>query len=164
MMRRNQILIGVAIVLALVLAFPLRDMVWTYIVVPLAYLWWQLLRLYHIIPQQIYWFLLMVLFIYIVAWGFAGWQPERSTGPIKKNPVRGPVESLSSYIALGNRGIYFRWWIARSLAIIAIGILEMRGTYFGRVKKLEGRDWDPPASVQNYLDAGLTCPKYPAGY
>jgi hypothetical protein len=155
MTRRNLILLGLAFILALVLAFPLRDMVWAYIVVPLAYVWWQLLRLYHIIPQQIYWLLLMILFIYIIAWAFAGWQAENGSVPVKKNPVRGPVESLSGYIAHGNRGMYFRWRIARSLAIVATGILEMRGTYFGRVKKLEGRDWNPPTSVHNYLDAGL---------
>jgi hypothetical protein len=155
MMRRNEILIGIAFFLALVLAFPLRDMVWAYIVVPLAYLWWQLIRVYHVFPQQIYWIVLLMLFIYIVAWSFTGWKPGRAAQLYKQKHVRGPIESLSGYIAQGNRGVYFRWRIARSLGLIATGILEMRGVRFGRVKKLEGRGWNPSTDVQEYLDAGL---------
>jgi hypothetical protein len=155
MNRRDQALLAVGVVLALVLAFPLRNLVWDLLIVPLARIWWQFLLFYKAIPQEAYWFMLLFIFIYIAAGTFAGGKPKPEFEHVKRQQVQGEIEALAICLEQSKGGVYFRWRVARTLGEIASSLLEMRGNRSERIRKLKGPGWAPPPEVQTYLEAGL---------
>ena len=156
MSRRDQIMLAIGIVLALVLAFPLRNLVWELLIVPAAHVWWQLMQFYHALPQEAYWFTLLFVFLYIATGTFAGGKPKAELEHIKRAQVQGEIEQLAIYIEHSRKGgVYFRWRVARTLGEIAASILELRGNRSERIRKLKGPGWEPAPEVLRYLESGL---------
>jgi hypothetical protein len=143
------------ILLAILLAFPLRGFVYSNLIAPFSFIWFYLVYYYHVIPQQFYWFIILLVAAYIALGGLLENPFRRKQKFLVKRQVKGPVESLASWINDSRRGVYSRWRVARSLGLMASSILEMRGGKSGRIKSLKGKDWNPPPDVQNYLEAGL---------
>jgi hypothetical protein len=152
---RRQILFASIILLAILFAFPLRGFVYYNLITPFSFIWFYLVYFYHVIPQQFYWFIILLVAAYIALGGLLGKPFRRKKKTLVKRQVRGSVESLASWINDSRRGVYSRWRVARSLALMASSILELRGGKSGRIKVLKGKEWNPPPDVQNYLEAGL---------
>lgn len=165
-LRRNLALIGI-FVIALLLAFPLRQAVYETIIVPVAYALWVLGLFYHSVDQSIWW--LIALFIVLVTL----LRSLRMTGRIregrqsKNKPAFGQVEGLSIWMKRTGRGTYFKWLIANRLGKIAHEILlqRMGGKNRSFFDPLAGPDWTPEADVQAYLESGLkgSFADYPQG-
>ena len=156
MTRRWAALAGV-IVIATLLAFPLRDAVYEAIVVPIAYLLWALGLLYRSLSQGIWWVILIVLVILILARSLA---PQlRSPGKTlpSSKPVLGQVQTLAVWLNKSGSGIYFKWLIANRLGKLAYQVLLQRGNEKRRsvFEPLTAPDWHPSADLQNYLQSGL---------
>jgi hypothetical protein len=152
MNRRRIALIGIALIAALILAYPLRFLLAIFIFFPLQYLWWMLRQFYQSFPQQIFWIVTIILAtlvgfnaLYNVRMG--AWRRR------EKDPLpRGKVEMVADWIDHGRGGVYFKWRIAHLLGEVhaeALGRREQSGhaTRSGGV--------DPSPEVQAYLDAGL---------
>jgi hypothetical protein len=152
---RRLMVISLMGLLAALLAFPLRGFVFYNIITPLSFIWFYLVYYYHVIPQQFYWFFILLAAVYIALGGLLENPFRRKRKPLPKRHAKGPVEALASRINNSRRGAYSRWKVARSLGLLASGILEMRGSKSGRIKSLKGKDWNPPAGVQKYLETGL---------
>lgn len=142
-------------VLATLLAFPLRGLVFNYLIAPLSFIWFYLVYYYHVIPQQFYWFFILLAAAYIAMGSILENPLNRRRGKLIRKQPRGQVDSLARWIKDSRHGVYSRWRVARALGLMASGILEMRGGKSGRIRTLKGKDWNPPTSVQNYLEAGL---------
>jgi hypothetical protein len=155
MSRRDRILLAVGIILAFILAIPLRGLVWELLIVPAAHFWWQLLQFYHALPQEAYWFTLLFVFLYIATGTFSGGKPKPELEHVKRAQARGEIEQLALCIEQGKGGVYFRWRVARTLGEIAISILEMRSNRSERLRRLKGPGWEPTPEVLQYLEAGL---------
>lgn len=155
-LRRSLALTGIVII-ALLLAFPLRDAVYEMVIVPAAYVLWLLGLLYHAVHQSVWWGVALLLVLAILARSLRSSGRTRERVRIKSRPVVGQVENLSHWVKRTERGIYFKWLIANRLGKIAHEILLQRlgGRTRSYFDPLTGPDWTPDASVQQYLEAGL---------
>lgn len=155
-LRRSLALTGIVII-ALLLAFPLRDAVYEMVIVPAAYALWLLGLLYHAVHQSVWWGVALLLVLLILARSLRSSGRTRERVRIKSRPVVGQVENLSHWVKRTERGIYFKWLIANRLGKVAHEILLQRlgGRTRSYFDPLTGPDWTPDASVQEYLEAGL---------
>ena len=155
-LRRGLILI-VAVIIAALLAFPLRETIYETIVIPVAYIAWNLGLLYRSFSQGIWWWLIVGLVLFMLVWSLL---PERKIPrrqEPKPNPPQGPVESLATWLHRAEKGVYFKWLVANKLGRLAYQLLLHREN--GRPRSvfapLFGPDWEPSKDVQQYLETGL---------
>lgn len=155
-LRRSLALAGI-VVIALLLAFPLRDAMYEAVIVPAAYALWFLGLLYRSVHQSVWWGLALLIVLVILARSLRSTGRIRERVRLKPRPVIGQVESLSAWVKRTDRGIYFKWLIANRLGKVAHEILLQRlgGRTRSYFDPLTGPDWTPDPSVQQYLEAGL---------
>jgi hypothetical protein len=165
-LRRNLILSGIFII-ALLIAFPLRDAAYEAVIIPAAYAWWILGLYYRAVDQSIWWFLALFLVLVALSRSLLPFGRFRQRRRLKPRPVRGQVEDLSVWVKRTERGIYFKWLIANRLGRVAHDVLTLRmggksRTFF---EPLSGPDWAPDEGVEAYLESGLkgSFADYPQG-
>ena len=146
-----------AILLAALLAFPLRTTVYEVLVVPISYLIWSLYLLYRVTPQFAWWVLVFVLMVLTIGNSLLPeiYQPRKKL--VKLKSPQGPVESLAAWMKKSQSGVYFKWLIANRLGKLAHQMLAQREAHHVRsiFAPLTGPDWTPPKPVQDYLEVGL---------
>ena len=156
MTRRWLIVIGVVVIAAL-LAFPLRGVVHQLIVVPLSYLLWFLGLLYLALPQELWWVVVTLLVLFLLGKSLLiEIKPPRQ--PVTINRIdRGKVENLAAAMQKSNRGIYFKWLVANRLGKLAYQILQQRenGKERSVFAPLLGEGWEPETGLRQYLEKGL---------
>jgi len=154
--RRRLILVGVLIVAAL-LAFPLRETIYETIVIPFAYVAWNLGLLYRSLSQGIWWWILVGIVLLMLAFSLVPETQFRSRERAKTKPAQGPVESFAVSMRRADEGIYFRWLVANRLGKLAYQILLHRESGKPRsvFAPLRGQDWEPTVELQKYLETGL---------
>ncbi|HLF74130.1 MAG TPA: hypothetical protein VI524_07290 [Anaerolineales bacterium] len=156
MMRRWLALAGVLLIAAL-LAFPLRQAVHDAIVVPGAYLLWVLGLVYRSLSQGIWWLIVILLVLLILGRSLAPPLPPPGRMLAKSRPPRGQVEDLADWLNKSGQGMYFKWLVANRLGKLAYQILWQRGRGKTRsvFEPLAGPDWEPAPDLQRYLESGL---------
>jgi hypothetical protein len=154
--RRALILIA-ALIIAGILAFPLRETVYGIVVIPVAYIAWNLSLLYQSFSQGVWWWVVAFIVFFMIAFSLMPRPQFRSRGGPKSKPPQGQVESLSVWLRRAERGTYFKWLIANRLGKLAYQILLHRES--GRPRSvfapLVGKDWVPTQALQKYLETGL---------
>ena len=149
--------VGGAILLAVLLAFPLRAVVYKVVIVPIAYLIWSLYLLYRVTPQFVWWVLVFVLVVLMIGNSLLPeiYWPRKKR--IKLKAPQGPVETLTTWMIKARSGVYFKWLIANRLGRLAHQMLAQRETHHVRsiFAPLISPDWTPPKPVQDYLEVGL---------
>lgn len=154
--RRALLALGVLIIAGL-LAFPLRDTIYETVVIPVAYISWQLGLLYHSLPQATWWWLILVIILFMLAFSLLPQLDLPRRQETKTQPRRGQVEDLAIWLGRSRSGVYFKWLIANRLGKLAHQILLHRET--GRPRSvfapLVGPDWDLSRELQAYLETGL---------
>ena len=155
-LQRLLILIG-AILIAGLLAFPLRGMIYETVVIPAAFIAWNLGLLYRSYPQGVWW--LVIVFIVFVMIVFSLVPRSSTPGRVeeKRKPPQGQVEGLAMNLRRAEQGTYFKWVIANRLGKLAYNILLQRESGKPRsvFAPLLGADWEPSKELQNYLESGL---------
>lgn len=166
-LQRNLALTGILLI-ALLLAFPLRDAVYETVVIPIAYIWWVMGLWYHSVNQSVWWVAALLIVLVVLSRSLRSVGRVRERVRLKRKPVVGQVENLTAWMKRTERGIYFKWLIANRLGKIAHEMLALqaggkRGSFFD---PLTGPDWEPDAPVQQYLEAGLkgSFADYPHGH
>lgn len=154
--RRLLLLIGVLIVAGL-LAFPLRQMIYESVVVPAAFIAWNLNLLYRSFSQGIWWAAIVVIVLFMLLFSLLPPSKFRRSREAKRKPAPGQVEDLAASLGKAEQGIYFKWVIANRLGKLAYQILLQRES--GRPRSvfapLIGADWEPREELQSYLETGL---------
>jgi len=148
--------IGV-IVIAALLAFPLREAVHQLIVIPLAYLLWLLDLLYLSLDQGFWWIGVVLVVLFILGKSiFPELKPFKRT-VILPRPSSGPVQSLTSSMNKSQSGVYFKWLVANRLGKLAYQILLQRenGKPRSVFAPLVGEGWEARPGLQQYLEKGL---------
>ena len=156
MTRRWLLVIGVILIAAL-LAFPLRGVVHQLIVVPLSYLLWLLGLLYLALPQAFWWVGVTLLVLFLLGKSLLiEIKPARQPVIISRID-RGKVESLALAIQKSDRGIYFKWLVANRLGKLAHQSLQQRenGKERSVFAPLVGEGWEPEMGLRQYLEKGL---------
>ncbi|MBM3126098.1 MAG: hypothetical protein FJZ87_13665 [Chloroflexi bacterium] len=157
MNRRRAVLILAVFLLSSLLAYFIRDGIYEWVILPLAYIWWVIGLYYRMIPQMLLWLGLIFISLIIavrslVDRGSAA--PETNASP--RIPM-GPIESLSNLIQKRERGTYYQWLIANRLGLLANDWMNHNeGMPAGsRVGYLANRGWNLPQEVLKYLETGL---------
>jgi hypothetical protein len=159
MMPRTQrllIMIG-ALIIAGLLAFPLREAIYESVVIPLAFIGWNLDLLYRSLSQQIWWWGVVFIVLFMLVYSLVPRPQFRRRAEAKSKPQLGQVETLAVWLGRAERGIYFKWLIANRLGKLGYQILLHRES--GRPRSvfapLVGDDWEPAKELQIYLEIGL---------
>jgi energy-coupling factor transporter transmembrane protein EcfT len=154
----RRILIFAAILLvAAILAFPMRETVINIVVIPVAFIGWQLGIMYRSLPQIIWWWLILVIIFFLLVYSaMPAIKPVRRE-PAKHQPRRGQVEDLAVWLGRTKSGVYFKWLVANRLGKLAYQILLQRESGRPRTvfQPLVGEDWQPSRELQEYLETGL---------
>lgn len=145
------------VVIAALLAFPLRGIVNELIVVPIAYLFWLLGLLYLSTHQVIWWIAILLVVLFVLGKSLL---PELKPSRKLVNPTRrerGKVESLATSLQKSKKGIYFKWLVANRLGKLTHEILLQRGNGKPRsvFAPLTGEGLEPTPEMQQYLEKGL---------
>ena len=154
--QRTIAMIGILLI-AILLAFPLRDSVYALVIIPVSYVLWVLSLIYHSVDQVLWWIVLLVAVLAIISRSLLPKVKLVERHTLKTRPIVGQVESLSLWMKKARHGIYFKWLIANRLGKIAHQILiqRMSGKPRSFFDPLTGPDWTPDSAVQSYLEAGL---------
>ena len=154
--QRVLILIGILVVAGL-LAFPLRETIFNTVVIPVAFITWNLGLLYRSFSQGTWWWVIVFLVLFMLAFSLATQPSFRPRTLIRIKPPQGPVENLSIWLRKAEKGIYFKWLVANRLGKLAYQILLHRES--GRPRSvfapLLGNDWEPSKELRQYLETGL---------
>jgi hypothetical protein len=154
--RRGLILIG-ALIIAGILAFPLRETIYQAVVIPVAYIVWNLNLVYQTFSQGVWWWVIAFIVFFMIAFSLMPRPQLRPRSGAKSKPPQGQVESLSIWLRRAEHGIYFKWLVANRLGKLAYQILLHRES--GRPRSvfapLVGTDWEPTRDLQKYLETGL---------
>ena len=156
MWRRWLAIVGV-IVIAGLLAFPLREVVNQLVLVPIAYLLWLLDLLYLSMNQAVWWVLAILVVLVIIGQSLLpDVQPVKKLVPLAKRE-RGNVEGLALAMHKSQKGTYFKWLVANRLGRLAYQILLQRehGKPRSVFAPLIGEGWEAEPDVQQYLEKGL---------
>ena len=154
--RRWLIMLGVMVIAAL-MAFPLRPTIYSTVVIPLAFIFWEISLLYRSLSQVIWWWLIVAVVIFMLIFSLLPKFQTSRKDDSKSKPKRGQIEDLAVWLGRAKSGIYFKWLIANRLGKLAYQILLHRET--GRPRSvfapLLGSDWEPSKELQKYLETGL---------
>lgn len=152
MRRRQMMLIGAAVIIAGIMAFPLRALVNDLVISPLTYLIWVGGVYYQAIPEVVVWIILLVIVLSIFAGSYAGTWHREERSQVKKRPKMGQIETLAGWISQPGRGNYFNWQVARLLGEAACRLL-------GLPEHSNRLNWsgspEPSQNVRDYLEASL---------
>lgn len=156
-MRRRWIALAGAVLIAVLLAFPLREAIHQTIVIPVAYLLWVLGIVYRSLSQGIWWVILILLVLLLIGRSLAPRRRPARRIPVKTKLPRGQVEDLATWLSRSSDGTYFKWLVANRLGKLAYQILLQRGNGKPRsiFEPLTGPDWNPGMQLQKYLQSGL---------
>jgi hypothetical protein len=154
--QRLLILIG-AVLIAGLLAFPLRGMIYETVVIPAAFIAWNLGLLYRSYPQGVWWLVVVFIVLIMLVFSLAPRSVSRGRVEEKRKPPQGQVETLAMNLRRAEQGTYFKWVIANRLGKLAYNILLQRESGKPRsvFAPLLGADWEPSKELQNYLESGL---------
>jgi len=155
-MRRRLILIT-ALIVAGILAFPLRDMIYETVVIPATFIAWNLNLLYRSLSQGIWWWVVVLIVLFMLVFSLVPRATFRSRVEAKPRPHLGQVEALAIWLRKAERGIYFKWLVANRLGKLAYQILlhQESGRPRSVFAPLLGTDWKPTKELQSYLETGL---------
>ncbi len=157
-MTRRRVILASAVLVAMMLAFMLRDVVEQLVIVPIIYIWWLLRLYYSALPQFILWAILVVVVLFSAISSLIPEVRYRIAFKAAPKPSQGQIETLVGWLNKSQRGgIYYKWLIANRLGKNAREILAQRDGHainkkFGR---LDGRGWNPPQKIRDYLETGL---------
>jgi hypothetical protein len=161
--RRGLIFLLAGLGLAAVLGYGLRDPVRAYLILPLTKFFWLVRGYYGAFSQTSYWIILLVMVVLIglVSFRLADWA---GYGRRREAPAgRGAVFQMAFWLERTRRSVYARWYVARTLADLALDLIgERSGVRRRGVDGLEGAAWNPPAEIQEYLQSALRLS--PAGF
>jgi len=155
MKRRQALWLALGFSAAVVMTALLRPLVQTYIILPFTKFLWKLVAIYHLFPQIDYWFLMLIAMVLVTVAGLSTSRPSGERKGERGHSKGGNVERIAFWIERSKRSAYSKWHVARMLAETGLKILEFRERRRIPDRKLEGKDWHPPAGIQAFLQAAL---------
>lgn len=155
-LQRFLALIGVLIIAGL-FAFPLRETIYETVVIPVAFIGWNLTLLYRSFSQGTWWWVIVFLVLFMLTFSLTPQTRLRRKEEQKGKTLQGPVEGTATWLRKAEKGIYFKWLVANRLGKLAYQLLLHRES--GRPRSvfmpLLGVDWEPRRELQQYLETGL---------
>jgi hypothetical protein len=156
-MKTKHILPLVAILVGIsLLAYPLRSLGQSGVILPLARLAWLIKGYYGAFPQATYWVVALIAAFLIAAASLPLVILNRPPAKPDQHRLNGPVQEIGFWLRRMKKGLYPRWHLARLLAELSINILDLHGRSRTSERTLVGPDWNPPQAVQDFLQTALS--------
>ncbi|HEY5984183.1 MAG TPA: hypothetical protein VIU38_12000 [Anaerolineales bacterium] len=147
MSRRRALALVALLIISIALAFAARDLVYGLIVLPLAYVFWQLSILLGGVPEVVRWAVLVVVLVLIMAWQLVpDLRPARGRAAVHGARVH-QVESAAVWLHRARTSNYFKWQVAHRLGAVSRHLEKLQGRNAGR--------GDPEGQIAAYLEAGV---------
>lgn len=161
--RRGLLLLLTGLGLAAVLGFLMREAVHVYLILPLTKFFWLVRGYYGSFSQSSYFVILVVVVLLIGLLSFRLTDWLETARRQDERPARGAVHQLAFWLERSHRSAYARWYVARTLADLALDLLgERTGNRRRSGEGLEDAGWNPPPDIQEYLQLALRLS--PAGF
>jgi hypothetical protein len=155
--KQRWLILGGILIIAVILAFLLREAIYQGVVVPVAFIAWRLDLVYRSFSQGIWWSAIIFIVLVMLVFSLIPRQKLRRGAQLKLKPSTGQVEALAVRLRKAQQGTYFKWLVANRLGKLAYQILLQRES--GRPRSvfasLLGVDWEPTQELQAYLETGL---------
>jgi hypothetical protein len=123
---------------------------------PIAYCLWGLEQVFRVIPQSIYWIVIIISQMMIVYYLIIRslFKREKAIGVTEKN--KGSVEKLAEYIHQSDNSDYFKWVIANHLANLRLQMVNQENGFTDNDSRNNlGNNQDLPPDILQYFNAGL---------
>jgi hypothetical protein len=125
------------------------------VILPVVKFFWLLKGYYGSLDQVISWGALLVLLVVIAVFSLRGGTPGLYARREQVDELPGEVGQLAFWIRRSKHGPYPRWYLARTLAELALDLLRGRGADAERGGQLTGPGWEPPENTQAYLETAM---------
>lgn len=146
-MRRNRLAVfGAVLICSLILAYLLRDVIYSVVIVPLAYTLWLAGLVYRAVPQLIKWVVLLVILGLAMIWRLIPDLPDATKPRLPGRSVEGRLQALAFGIHRARNSNYFKWQLANRLGRLARRISETTN---------RAADGNGSAPINRYLNAGV---------
>jgi hypothetical protein len=156
-MRERLPAIGLALLLAGLLALIISGTIGDVVVIPLLFLWWAAQVLYESIPQALLWGVFVVIAVLLVAKSFP-WSTAPLPPVAPQTVSHGRVADWSRWLRDASRDDHSRWRLAQRLSQLAVETLafheQCAPQEIGR--RLHNGSLDIPPQLRAYLHAGST--------
>ncbi|MFO7583586.1 MAG: hypothetical protein R6W69_02565 [Anaerolineales bacterium] len=155
MKRTRLLLLGAALLLAILLAWLMSGFVRQSLLVPTLEYAWLLQKYYEMIPQSWQWGILVAIVLLGALFSLSSTRASFSTAWLRTRRIQTPGSELAFWLARISQGQYQRWFVAHRLATLARELLREQGVQIERGDTLVGPGWNPPDEIQKYLQAAL---------
>ncbi len=149
--------IGLALLLAGLLALIINGTIGAVVVVPLLFLWWAAQVVYESIPQALLWGVFVAIAVLLVAKSFP-WSTAPLPPVASQAVLLGRVADWSRWLSKSSRDDYSRWRLAQRLSQLAVEMLAFREQCSPQEisRRLKNGSLDIPPQLRAYLHAGST--------
>jgi len=149
--------IGLALLLAGLLALIINGTIGAVVVVPLLFLWWAAQVVYESIPQALLWGVFVAIAVLLVAKNFP-WSTAPLPPVAPQAGLQGRVADWSRWLSKSSRDDYSRWRLAQRLSQLAVEMLAFREQCSPQEisRRLKNGSLDIPPQLRAYLHAGST--------
>ena len=130
-----------------VLAYFARHVVYDIVVLPIAYLLWQLRGLLSGVAQLVQWGILVVVMALVMAWQLVPRLAARGRRKAGRQVRDGPVNGTAAILWRARTSSYFRWQLAHRLGRVANQLGDLPGSQLSAGGLSE--------AIATYLDAGV---------
>lgn len=154
-MKKQALFWSVAIVLIAVFSVLLAGAVQNTVLQPVIKFFWLLKGYYGSIDQAILWLAVVAVVLLAAGLSLRGATLHLGVREAHKSKSLGEVAQLSYWIRRSKQSIYSRWYLARTLANLALELLRGRGADVERGGLLRGPEWDPPGKIRAYLETAM---------
>ncbi|MGB8213943.1 MAG: hypothetical protein WCE68_10335 [Anaerolineales bacterium] len=145
----------VAMILLVGFSFLLSGLVQDTVVLPIVKFAWILKGYFGSLPQAVIWGIVVTASLIIAGFSLRTASFTFHSRGQRAEKMLGQVGDLSFWIGRSKDGPYPRWYVAHTLAELALELLRRRGVDPGHGEQLKGPGWSPPKDVQAYLEIAL---------
>lgn len=153
----------VSLLLAVALAYALKDSVSKYVILPFTYLWRMIEIIYEALPQAFWWVIFLLILSTVALRNVL--RHFRLSGPaplpIQEQRIS-RARSWARWLELSGKGDYSQWLLARNLARLTLDIFahqERQSPEQARAH-LQGGKYRLPPEILAYIQVGLDAPSF----
>jgi hypothetical protein len=138
---KRSLLLLAALVIAAILAFPLRETIYRMVVIPLAFIAWNLALFYRSFSQGIWWLAVVLIVLFMIVFSLVPRGPSRSRVAQRPKPPQGQWK-VWRYPAKAELAFISNGWLPTGLKLIQCCCI-VRTVVRSVFAPLVGTDWEP---------------------
>ena len=161
-MKKKLLWLGFGLLLVSGLAYLLKNIFSTVILVPALASLKVVIIVLGLIPQSVYWVIFLFLLLILSVNSLKGVSQRKTIPTINQSKPEGRVQTWSYWIEQRSKGSYFKWRLANRLSRLVLDLLaEHEQLTFDQARAyLEAGKFDLPDDLRAYILAGVDARTY----